>query len=258
MSSTDADIRKVRLVDPSQSGASIRPDESLVIDNSNAQKQRQIFERFGRTYRAGEFVFKEGDIGREMFIIQEGQVKLIKKIRGERRVIETVGAGDFFGEMAILNSRPRSLTAEAASDVKLLIFPPETFEALVVSNTGLAHRIIRTLAGRLQNADNHIENLLYLDVESKLVNALLKLLDTTGIPEKGGIRLDLTPTELAEKVSLTADQVKRVMLELGKNGVIQIQKKALLVPDTAKLEKALTYLDMRAELQFAKSQKEPL
>lgn len=254
MAVPEAELTSAHFVDPASSlsgGDPVEPDEELVIDASNAQKQSQIYNRFGRHYNEGDFIFKEGDQGAEMYIIQEGQVKLYKMIRGEKRVLETLGAGEFFGEMAILNHKPRSLTAQAASPVKLLIFPPETFEGLVVSNSGLAHKIIRTLAGRLERADNHIENLLYHDAESKLVNALLKLVDDQGIPEGNGFKLSMVPRELAERVSLSSDQVKRVMARLAKSGIVKLDKKSLLIPDVAKLEKTLSFLSLRAELNIS-------
>lgn len=241
---TYADVHRAQL----ESQKPPRPDDSLVLDVSNAERQRQMFERFGRSYARGEIIFTEGTAGRELCIIQEGQVKLTKSIRGERRVIQTIGAGDFFGEMAILNSKPRSLNAEAATDVKLLTFPPETFQALLVSNTGLALKIIRTLASRLKNADDHIENLLYKDAESKLVNALLKMAEQSGIPEGAGAKLNLSPGELAEQVSLSIDRVKKVMGSLAKSGLVEVQRKAIVIPDLQKLEKALSFLGLRAEL----------
>ncbi|MCB0218506.1 MAG: cyclic nucleotide-binding domain-containing protein [Chrysiogenetes bacterium] len=253
MAVPEAELTSAHFVEPASSltgGPPVAPDETLVIDASNAQKQTQIYSRFGRHYNPGEKIFAEGDQGAEMFIIQEGQVKLYKVIRGEKRVLETLGAGEFFGEMAILNHKPRSLTAEAATPVKLLIFPPETFEGLVVSNSGLAHKIIRTLAGRLERADNHIENLLYRDSESKLVNALLKLVEDQGIPEDDGFKVSLVPKELAERVSLSTDQVKRVMARLAKSGIVKLDKKSLHIPDVQKLEKTLSFLSLRAELNI--------
>lgn len=243
------ELGRVHIAEPASSERERgRGPAALAIDAGNTQAQRQMFDRFGRSFRAGERIFEEGERSREMFVVQEGQVKLYKMIRGERRVIETLGTGEFFGEMAILNSKPRSLTAEAVTDVRVLIFPPDTFEGLIVSNAGLAHRIIRTLAGRLENADNHIENLLYQDAESKVINGLLKSVEDHGIPDTGGMRVSLSPAELAEKVGLPVGQVKRAIRKLADSGILQAQGKGLLITDLAKLEKTLSFLGLRHEL----------
>ncbi len=225
-------------------------DKSYEIEAPVSQGQREVFARFGVDYQPGDLIFREGDAGDGMFIIQDGRVKLFKMIRGVKKVLQTVGPGEFFGEMSVLNKRPRSLSAEAATQVRLLRFPHEGFEKLVVNNTGLAIRIIKTLASRLQNADNHIENLLYHDIESRVINALLQIADEKGLPADTGIRVNITPREMAETMGIDVTQVKRVILTLKDKGIVVLEKTSVVIPSVERLEKTLELLSLRQELGF--------
>ncbi len=225
-------------------------EHDFLIETASREKRREVFHRFGRVYRAGEIIFEEGDDGDEMFIIHEGKVKIWKIVRNKKKVLETLGGGDFFGEMAILNAKPRSATAETIEDVKLLVFSRQTFEKLVRNNAGIATRLIKALASRLQTADDHIENLLYKDVESQVINTLIKLMADYGIPEGNRFRLSITPKDLAEKLGLDVKQVKLVVKSLKEKRIIELRKDGILLPPPEKLEKALDYLALKEEFGF--------
>src|SRR5207245_4677662 len=81
----------------------------------------QLFQRFGREFRKGHVLFREGEPGREMFVVQSGKVNITKTVRETEKILATLGAGEFFGEMAILNNKPRSAGATMAEDGKLLV-----------------------------------------------------------------------------------------------------------------------------------------
>ena len=72
-------------------------------------------------YAAGETIFSQGDLGTEMFIIQEGEVHIVKHINNESHLLSRLEKGDFFGEMALLESVPRTADAVAHTEVKALI-----------------------------------------------------------------------------------------------------------------------------------------
>ncbi|HXN56364.1 MAG TPA: cyclic nucleotide-binding domain-containing protein, partial [Myxococcales bacterium] len=120
----------------------------------------QLFQRFGREFSKGTVLFKEGDPGKEMYVVQSGRVNIVKTVRDTEKVLATLGAGEFFGEMSILNNKPRSAGATMAEDGKLLVIDPRTFEAMIRGNVEIAVRLIKKLSDRLQEADAQIENLL--------------------------------------------------------------------------------------------------
>ena len=104
-------------------------------------------------YEAGEQVFDEGELGTEMYIIQEGRVEILKQLQGEARQLAVLEKGDFFGEMAILEDLPRTASARALTAVKLLMINGATFDQMLRSNPEIAVRMMRKLSRRLRETD---------------------------------------------------------------------------------------------------------
>ena len=86
-----------------------------------------LLERFGRFYPAGSVIFHEGDPAAEMFVIHAGSVTLTRRLRDLDAVLAVLPAGEFFGEMAIVNNRPRSATAVVRRQARLLVIAGLTF-----------------------------------------------------------------------------------------------------------------------------------
>jgi len=97
-------------------------------------------------------IFSEGDRGGAMYAVVSGEVEIM--IHGT--VVETVGPGGFFGEMAIIDDEPRSGTAIAKSDCELVAIDEAAFRALAQENPDFALAVIRVLARRLRRMDDHI------------------------------------------------------------------------------------------------------
>ncbi len=115
-------------------------------------------EEFVRRFAAGSVIFKEGDPGVEMFIIQQGQVGISRKTGRQLRQIAVLEKGDFFGEMALLEDYPeRSATAKALSDVEVLQLRGADLELLVRRRPSVALRMMAKLSERLREANRRIE-----------------------------------------------------------------------------------------------------
>ncbi|HEU0370282.1 MAG TPA: cyclic nucleotide-binding domain-containing protein [Candidatus Acidoferrum sp.] len=102
--------------------------------------------------KAGETIFKEGETGKELYVIKSGQVE----IRLENRLLATLEANDIFGEMALFDSTPRSATAVAKTDVALVPVSKKDFVALVSRAPTFALDIMSMLARRLREANKAI------------------------------------------------------------------------------------------------------
>ena len=109
---------------------------------------------------AGEIIFREGDLGTEMYIIQEGKVEILKHFRGENQQLAVLSQGDFFGEMSILEDQPRAATARALSDVTLLQINGTTFDQMLRKNPEVAVRMMRKLSRRLRDTDRLLRHTL--------------------------------------------------------------------------------------------------
>jgi CRP-like cAMP-binding protein len=113
-------------------------------------------------YRKGEIVFREGDPGSEMFIIQAGLVEIYRLVNGEKGFKRVFERGDFFGEMSLLEQVPRSATAEVVEDAEIIIINAGTFHQMIQSNIEIAVRMLRKLSGRLRETTDELENALLL------------------------------------------------------------------------------------------------
>jgi CRP/FNR family transcriptional regulator, cyclic AMP receptor protein len=102
-----------------------------------------------RDFKAGEVIFIQGDAARELFIVQSGEVE----IRLGNRLLETVSQYGIFGEMALIDAAPRSATAAAATDVKVVPIAEKQFLFLISNTPHFALNMMRTMARRLRNAN---------------------------------------------------------------------------------------------------------
>ncbi len=103
--------------------------------------------------KEGEYVFREGDLGMEMFIIHEGKVEILNKMNDEEVAIAVLEKGDFFGEMSILEDMPRAASARALTAAKVLQINGSTFDQMLKDNPEVAVRMMRKLSRRLRETD---------------------------------------------------------------------------------------------------------
>ena len=105
-----------------------------------------------RVCDAGEVIFRQYDMGAEMYVVLEGQVEL----RIGDTVIETVGPGEPFGEMALIDQAPRTATAIARTDCKLAVIPEKRFLFMVQTHPHFAQRLMKVMADRLRKMNARV------------------------------------------------------------------------------------------------------
>ena len=213
--------------------------------------EEALFQRLGKTFPPGTVLFKEGESGREMFVIQSGRIRISKQVRGEEQVLATLGAGEFFGEMAILNNKPRSATATVVEESKCLVIDPKTYELMLKNNVEIAVRMIKKLAQRLQEADDQIESLLYKDANSRVVHTLTRAADAYGKAVEGGIKIATSSEDMAGKTGLEPEQVQDIIGRLEKAKLIKTVEDGLVIADSNRLRKYLEYLSMKEQFEGA-------
>jgi CRP-like cAMP-binding protein len=206
---------------------------------------QSLFERFGRTVPANTVIFREGDHGADMYIIQSGSVRIAKKVRNIEKTLVVLDKGEFFGEMSILNDKPRSASAITEEDCDLLVIDRATFESMVKSKPEIALRIIKKLSARLQEADHQIENLLIKDNTGRVVNHLGRLAAKAVSDETGKLDIVASPGEISNVIGVPPDQVKTILLKLAKAHMVDISTGKVLVTDMEQLLRFSKYLDMK-------------
>ena len=119
----------------------------------------QIFKEYIVRFKKGDRVFSAGDPGTEMYIVQSGSVEVFRDTGGTRVSLALMEKGDFFGEMALIESLPHSVSAEAAQDCELLEINSTLFDKMIKGNIEIAVRMLRKLSIRLREATARLEGM---------------------------------------------------------------------------------------------------
>lgn len=192
----------------------------------------------------GTILFKEGDPGTTMFVLKEGRIAITKAVKGGDKTLAILGAGEFFGEMAILNARPRAATAEVIDDAKLLEIDSKTFEQMIVNNSEIAIRLIQRLAKRLESANALIELMMHRDPKARFILGLSRQAELVGVErEDGTIAIELPPEELAEELGLTVKEVDDVVRRLSRLGIVEDIGAGIVINDRARLQEFYEFLE---------------
>ncbi|MCL2625515.1 MAG: Crp/Fnr family transcriptional regulator [Cystobacterineae bacterium] len=204
-----------------------------------------LFQRYGKDIPAGTVLFREGETGKEMFVVQAGQVSISKRVRDIEKILAVLGPGEFFGEMAIISNKARNASAVADKDSRLLVIDSRTFETMVRTNAEIAVRMIRKLAERLSDADAQIESLLLADPPSRIVHCILQACQLRGLPTPGGVEVAISLKELPSELGVGEAALGYWIYRLESMGLMVVGADKLIVPEPARLGEFLQYLDMR-------------
>ncbi len=205
----------------------------------------QLFQRHGRIYPAGTVLFREGEPGSEMFVLQTGVVRITRRLREVEKLLATLGPGEFFGEMAIISNKPRTATAEVVSEARVLVIDAKTFETMVRSNAEIAVRLIHKFAERLAEANAQIENLLLRDASSRVVHHIARLVSEQGRPGTDGTRVEVNVGSLPSLLGIRADQVDEVLAKMNRARICVPDGGGFLVPRVEQLHDFLDFLEKR-------------
>jgi CRP-like cAMP-binding protein len=136
------------------------------------------FSRFARIFQPGEMIFSEFEPGDTFYLIQAGQVKLVKIIGDIEKTLDILQPSDMFGEMAILENSPRSATAIALDTVKVLEFNRQNFEILMMGNPQIALKLLRMFTKRIYDQKRRFMILTLGEPQAKVADVFLMLDET--------------------------------------------------------------------------------
>ncbi|WP_437601537.1 Crp/Fnr family transcriptional regulator [Sorangium sp. So ce590] len=230
------------------------PDElaARVEPADSGPDPERLRARFGRPFEAGDVIFREGEPGTEAYLLEEGRIRLIKKVRGAERSLMVLKPGDLFGESALLGGAARWSTAIALSRGVALALDHGTLQNLVERNPAVALRIIKQLVGRLRDAEDQIEIMMLTDTQSKVVNALLKLAQQSRAASgtsSNGASFAISPMELSTRVGLDVDTVKRAVQQLREGQYLRVADERLEIPDIDALRRLFSLLGVKDEIR---------
>lgn len=210
---------------------------SVPLFNGLDQEELQRFadltrERF---YPKGSVILFEHDPGDSLFVVRSGRVKVVLIGEDGREVILTVlGVGEHFGELSLIDDRPRSAHVIAMEDSTLLVLRREDFRMRVESSPKVAWALLSELSRRLRRADDKIGGLVLLDVPGRIARLLLDLADESGGGE--AIEKTLTHQTIAQMIGASRETVSRAMKDFQDAGWITVQRRRIALADRRALE----------------------
>ncbi|HEY8478055.1 MAG TPA: Crp/Fnr family transcriptional regulator [Chloroflexota bacterium] len=200
-----------------------------------------------RVFRRGEIVFHKGDPGGALYLIREGQVKIVlPSTDGGEALLAVLGPGEFFGELSLFDGASRSATVVAVEPTETLVLRRDDFLGVLTSQPQVAIELLRVLSQRLRATDELIEDAVFLDLGGRLVKKLLELAESHGCqtPQGVAIRLRLTQQELASMVGASRESVNKHLSSLRARGLIALDRGQITLRRPDQLRR---YLEQRLE-----------
>jgi len=197
---------------------------------------------FSRKYPDNTMIFCEGEPGKELYIIQKGQVKITKIVGDKEVLLAVLKKGDIFGEMSLLDNKPRSASAITDGDCHLLVINKSNFETMVKTQPQLATRLIELLSERIWMAHRQLENLLIPDKIGRMYDMLLNLIEKNRAPigSKEKYKFAIGPKELIKMVGIDMEEGMQLMKEMFKRRKLLSLDKSdgkIICLDTEELKK---------------------
>ena len=187
-----------------------------------------------KAYPRGSVILFEDDPGDSLFIVRRGRVKVV--LVGEdglEVILGVLGVGEHFGELALIDDRPRSAHVIAMEDADLLVLRRDDFRKRVESSPSVAWSLLTELSRRLRRADDKIGGLVLLDVPGRISRLLLDLADESGGPT---IERPLTHQTIAQMIGASRETVSRAMKDFQDTGWITVDRRRITLADRKALE----------------------
>ncbi len=186
-----------------------------------------------RRWRRGESILTQSEPGNVAFVILAGRVDiLLEWPDGREFCLARLGAGDYFGEMALLDPEPRCASVRAAQDTQLLVIRREDLLKHLLDHPQAMLRILTTLSQRLRNADSQIAGLAFDDTAARLG----QILNLNAVPHARGLGVDVSQSELATMVGATRQTVARILGEWRRQGVVETSRRRTIILQPRQLE----------------------
>ncbi|MCF6336388.1 MAG: Crp/Fnr family transcriptional regulator [Gammaproteobacteria bacterium] len=179
-----------------------------------------------RSFPKNTLVICEGDASDSLYVVLSGKVKVfLSDEEGKEVTLNMQGAGEYFGELAILDEAPRSASVMTVEDTKLAVLSKAAFEKCMEQHATIALVVMRGLACRLRELTENVRSLALMDVYGRVARLLLEMSEEEN--GKNVIRQRLTQRDIASMVGASREMVSRILRDLSIGGYITIENKII-------------------------------
>ena len=210
-------------------------------NSPNALKQFSLpaFSRFAKTFEPGSVIISEYEPGDCFYLIQSGQVQLVKCVKGSKKNLDILMPGEFFGEMAILENSPRSATCVAIDRVEVLEFNKENFEILITGNPQIALILLKLFCKRIYDQKRRFRILVIKDPQARIGDVFLMFdeLNPVTNPNERSRKFNLTMQDLSHWAGLPVEVVRDEMGKLAEKRRVEVYDNYIIVPNIIELKR---------------------
>jgi CRP-like cAMP-binding protein len=213
-------------------------------------------DEFNRTYPRDSMLFSEGEPGDELYIIQRGSVKIAKIVDNNEVLLAVLKAGDIFGEMALLEAKPRAASAVAYEDCMVLAVNRENFERMISTQPQIIARLTTLLSERIWFIYKQLANTLITDPLAKMYHALLIQLEKNrvDVDVPASYTFDFGPGELVNMAGIPQKDAAPVLRKMLGDKTIQVVNDKIYAADVVEVVKQSEFY--RRMEKIAKSRQE--
>ena len=198
-----------------------------------------------REYPQDTMIFSEAQSGSDMFIIQSGEVTISKVVDGNEVTLALLHKGDMFGEMALLENKPRSANAIAHSDCRLMVVNHENFNQMVTTQPQLISRLTTTLAERLWSMYRQLDNANLHDPFHKMIDMLSLQLEKQRINidrlTSKAMQTEFTPKDIANMCGLPQEAQHKAIFDFSQSAHVKIVDNKIYIKDVPELVKQAAF-----------------
>ena len=206
----------------------------LLSGLGNAELGRFAEDAREKTFAKGAVILVADDPGDSLFIVRAGRVKVVLVGEDGREVIlGMLGVGEHFGELSLIDSRPRSAHVIAVEDSTLIVLRREDFRRRIEESPTVAWALMQELSRRLRRADEQIGSLVLLDVDGRIARLLL---DASAESAGPTIERRLTHQTIAQMIGASRETVSRAMRDFVSRGLITVVRRQIRIADRPALE----------------------
>lgn len=190
------------------------------------------------TVGKGDTLFVEGQVGDRMYVILEGKVKLGQtSADGRESLMLVLGPGEMFGELSLFDPGPRTATATALTEARVLGLGNEQLKPWLTGRPEVAAALLQALARRLRRQNEAMADLVFSDVPGRVAKALMDLGEKFGQVTNEGLLVthDMTQEELAQLVGASRETVNKALADFAQRGWIRLESRQVIVLDVERL-----------------------
>ncbi len=206
-------------------------NDETASDTSLKIFELPAFSRFAKKYEPGQVIITEFEPGDRFYLIQKGNVQLVKCVNGQNKNLDILKPGEFFGEMAILDNSPRSATCLAAGHVQCLEFNKENFEILIMGNPQIALNILKLFCKRIYDQKRRFKILVIKDYQARLaeVFCMLDEMNAVSNPNDRQRRFNVTIQDVAHWAGLSQEITRDELNRFVSSRKIEIFESSMIV-----------------------------